>query len=122
MTPTMSNPPKKTFTDDERKSIAVGWSKSGLGQTEYAARYGIKPRTLRLWLNEHALTLASAEEIRDTGRHVLDALRRAAALLEEALGQAGDAEASGERRKLCSAEAFAGSPLPTLAVKKFNFD
>lgn len=119
----MSNPPKKTFTDDERKRIAVGWAKSGLGQTEYAARYGIKPRTLRLWLSEHALTLASPEEIRDTGVQMLGALRRAAALIEEALGQAGDADRCAAEHEPPQAVAISTTPPGTkLTLKKFSFD
>ncbi|MCC6334287.1 MAG: hypothetical protein IT380_09905 [Myxococcales bacterium] len=88
----LSPRPPRQFTDDDRRAIAVGWRSSGLSQNEYATQHGVKGRTLRLWLREHAPTMASPEEIRAAGQRMLDALRCAAALLEDALGQLQGAE------------------------------
>jgi transposase-like protein len=38
------------FTDEQRAAIARAWCGSGLTQEQYSLQHGIKPRTLRSWL------------------------------------------------------------------------
>ena len=68
----------KTISVGDRATIARGWEKSGQRQDEYAARFGIAGRTLRLWLDRYASRqppLAQARAI------LADAVERLKALL-----------------------------------------
>lgn len=122
MTPAILLPsPRRTFTTDERKSIAAGWRSSTLNQTEYAAQHGIQPRTLRLWLRDQTPAEATPETIRKTGLRMLAALRHAAALLEEALDQIGDTSRHAVGSHVQEAPAVENSA-PKLSVKRITFD
>lgn len=76
---------RKTFSDTERKAIAMGWHTSALPQKDYADQFGIQPRTLRLWVHHYAPVVSSPKEIKETAQQVLGALLRAASQIEEAL-------------------------------------
>ena len=52
----MSREQNTAMTDNQRAAIARGWASSGMDQTEYARLHGIKPRTLREWIQRWAPT------------------------------------------------------------------
>ena len=54
----------KTFTDAQRRAVALGWASSGLDQATYAARHGISARTLRSWIARHASRQLPVDQVR----------------------------------------------------------
>jgi hypothetical protein len=68
----------ETFTDEHRAAVARGWAESGLTQDEYAARFGVAGRTLRLWLGRYATRQRPLVQARAI---VEDAIQRLQAVL-----------------------------------------
>lgn len=54
--PIMSREKNTSMTDNQRAAIARGWASSGMDQAEYARLHGIRPRTLREWIQRWAPT------------------------------------------------------------------
>ena len=57
--PIMSWEKNTPITDNQRAIIAKGWASSGMAQVEYARLHGIKPRTLRDWIQRWAQTTSA---------------------------------------------------------------
>jgi uncharacterized protein YjcR len=56
----MSREKHTILNDEQRAAVARGWASSGMHQVSYAQFHGIKPRTLREWIQRWAPT-ASAD-------------------------------------------------------------
>ena len=52
----MSREKNTSMTDNQRAAIARRWASSGMDQAEYARLHGIRPRTLREWIQRWAPT------------------------------------------------------------------
>ncbi len=94
----------RTFNDETRAAIARAWTESQLTQEEYAARFGISTRTLRLWLARYASTRPPLAEARAI---LVDAIERLQALMATVDAQAA---CQSERGAASSAEGPACRP------------
>jgi hypothetical protein len=98
----------RSYSTQDKLEFINGWRCSGLTQDHYARDRGISPRTLRAWMQKHAVRRAGATQVRAV---IVEAMGRLQALLDALdAGEPGRAEPPGHGDARCQPEVV---PSPT---------
>ncbi len=89
------------MTDETRATIARGWAQSGLSQDEYAARFGVAGRTMRLWLARYAFRQPPLVKARAVVADAMERLRDLLVVVDAELGCSEPTVTAHQGRQAC---------------------
>jgi hypothetical protein len=107
-----SLPSMKTFTEAQRRTVALGWASSGLDQATYAAKHGISARTLRGWIVRFPSRQPAAEQVRAIVTELMEKLQAVLDGLDVPSGMPGGNEDEEPEQPTSIAMSPAGAACP----------